>query len=100
VAATVTRPDREVIAAAVFDEHGHIRPEIKTKCDQLRCDRRKHTVVVARRTTYGWWVAWREPYGASGSGWNHDWLDEMAGPIEAECNCRRRRRVDPLFALL
>lgn len=101
MAATVTRPDREVIAAAVFDEHGRIRPEMKTQCWQQRCDRRGHLFVVACRTTFGWWVAWREPYGEHGSRWKYGWLDELANRTEAECNCRRRRwRVVPLCARL
>lgn len=97
----MSRPDREVVAAAVFDEQGRLRPEAKKKCKRMYCDRRQHTIGIALRTPSGWWVAWREPYDeGAGSRWEYDWADQVTGYTEASCNCRRRRRVDDVFARL
>jgi hypothetical protein len=96
----VTRPNRDLIVGVVFDEQWRLRPEAKKKCKRVRCDREQHTIAVVINTPFGWWAAWREPYEEDGSRWEYDWVDQVTGYTEASCNCRRRRRVDDLFARL
>lgn len=93
------RPSRDVLLAIVFDEQWRLQPSVKKTARRITCPR-KHTLGIALKTPFGWWVAYRTPYAEQGSRWEYDWADQIQGYTEATCHCRRRRRVDEILSQL
>lgn len=89
------RPDLGVMWRTAFDEDTQrLRPEARYAVLHIeRCKRAQHLQLVALRSPYGRWLAYR-PMRRVRDVWGQSWLDEEGDSIEVTCHCDRLRRVD------